>query len=246
MNNLEALDAARGGPFRYRHQGETWFGPDPTVMDHQVILYALSEEAMPGFPQDIGEAWKVAALFEAWQAHYDLPEFNQARRLCYLVDHYIDTLTYDLQSHLGIDLGSLWRARRWNTLLALIDRLPRHSLYSEAVANDPEHAQMLAEALLEGEERDDSGVTSGPPISTWTPELEAITRLIDAVKALHYIIPASQGSKGVKPPAPEPRPTSLLEQARKSATLKRRLAKHHALAARLLPHKQFPSDEPPR
>jgi hypothetical protein len=79
--------------------------------------------------------------------------------------------------------------------------------------------------------------TSGPALTSWTPEVEVLTRLVDAVKALHYLIPASQGSKNVKPPPPEPRPVTALEGARKRATFDRRKAKHDALAARMLPHK---------
>lgn len=244
MNNLDALDAARGGPFTFRHRGEALTGPDPARLDYQIVLYALEQETMPGCPADMAY-WRVKALFEAWQMHYDLPDLNQGRRLAHLVDHYIDTLTYDLQAHLNSDLGSLWRARRWNTLLAMIDRLPAWSNYHNAVANDPEHAEMLATALAEDEERDDSSVTSGPSLTSWTPEVEAITRLIDAVKVLHYVIPASQGSKSAKQPPPEPRPVTLLESARKRATYNRRKAKHDALARRILPHKYPASDESP-
>lgn len=235
MDNLEALDAAVGGPFRFRHRSAILNGPDPTGMPFQYVLLALQDETMPGTPVDL-PYWKVAELFTAWQAHYDLPEFNSGRRLAYVVDHYIDTLTYDLQAYLRVDLGSLWRARQWNTLLAYIDRLPGWSNYYAAVANDPEHAEMVAQAMLEGEEREDSSQT-GPPLTSWTPEVAALTRLIDTVKALHYIIPASQGDKKVQPPPPEPRPVTALDTARKRASYEARKAKHNALAARLLPHK---------
>lgn len=245
MNNLEALDAASGGPFTYLHDEERLTGPDPTALPFQIVLAALEDQAMPGTPTDI-PYWKVTALFEQWQAHYDLPEFEQARRLAYVIDHYIDTLTYDLQAHLNVDLGALWRDRRWNTLLAYIDRLPRWSLYYEAVANDPEHAEMVAEALEADTERDDSGVSAGPALSTWTPEVERLVELIDAVRGLHYLIPAAAGSKDVKPPKPLPRPTTALEKARKAGEHRRRMAKHKSLAARMLPHKYQASDESPR
>jgi len=245
MKNIDALEAARGGPFVYRHSGQAVTGPDPAAMHYQVVLLALHDEVMPGTPQDL-PYWKVRALFDQWQAHYDLPEFENGRRLAYVADHFIDTLTHDLRAHLNVDLGEMWRSRRWNTLLAFIDRLPRWSLYYEAVANDPEHAKMVADALAQSGERDDSAVSSGPPLSNWTPEVEVLTRLIDAVKALHYIIPASQGSKSAKMPPPEERPQTLLERARKSGEYKRRKAKHDALAARMLPHKRPASGESPR
>lgn len=245
MKNIDALEAARGGPFTYRHRSETITGPDPSALHYQVVLLALHDEVMPESPTDM-PYWKIRALFEQWQAHYDLPEFENGRRLAYIVDHYIDTLTSDLRTWLRIDLGEMWRSRRWNTLLAYIDRLPRWSLYHEAVANDPEHAEMVATAMAESGDRDDSGTLSGPPLSTWTPEVEAIVKLTDAVKGLYAVIPMSQGAKNVKQPDPEPRPKTLLEQARRRGEYQRRKAKHDALAARLLPHKRPTSDDSPR
>jgi hypothetical protein len=244
MNNLDALDAAKGGPFVFRHSGEERTAPHPADLPYQVVLLGLQDEVMPDTPPDLAY-WKVQALFEAWQMHYDLPDFNNGRRLAYLADHYIDTLTYDLQFYLGVDLGSLWRARRWNTLLAMIDRLPAWSSYYAAVANDPEHAEMAATAMEEGENREDPE-TSGPALTSWTPEVEVLTRVVDAVKALHYLIPAAAGSKSVKPPPPEPRPVTLLDSARRRAAYKVKKTRHEALAARMLPHKYPPSDEPPR
>lgn len=246
MNNLDALDAARGGPFTFRHRSVVLNAPHPADLSYQAVLFALREEVMPETPGDL-PYWKVEAIFRAWQMHYDLPDFGPANRLAYVVDHYIDTLTFDLQSHLQLDLGGLWRARRWNTLLAMIDRLPRWSLYYEAVANDPEHATMVAEQL-EQEERDPSGVAAdpGPALSTWTPEVERLVDILDAVRGLHYIIPASQGATGLQPPAPMPRPTTMLESARRIAQHRRKMKKHTALAARLLPHKYPQGDDSPR
>jgi hypothetical protein len=244
MKNVDALEAARGGPFTYLLDGEVLTGPDPAAMHYQIVLLALNDRVMPDCPADMAY-WKVEALFERWQAHYDLPDFEQARRLAYVVDHYIDSLTYDLQSHLQVDLGTLWRSRRWNTLLALLDRLPRWSYYYDAISNDPEHADMVAKALADAGPREETPA-SGPALTTWTPEVEQIVRLIDAVKALHYIIPASQGSKNVKAPPPEERPSTLLDQARKRGEFKRRKAAHDKLAARLLPHKRPSSDDSPR
>lgn len=245
MNSLDALDAATGGPFSFRHRSEILNGPDPADLPYQVVLMALQEEIMPGTPADL-PYWKVQALFECWQMHFDLPDFRSGQRLAYVVDHYIDTLTYDTQFYLRVDLGELWRARRWNTLLALIDRLPAWSAYYAAVANDPEHADMVAKAMAEDP---DSGSDSGPPgpaLTSWTPEVEVLTRVVDAIKALHYLIPAAAGSKSVKPPAPEPRPVTLLESARKRAHYNARKTKHEELAARMLPHKYPQSDDSQR
>lgn len=74
-----------------------------------------------------------------------------------------------------MDLGELWRARKWRKLLNLIDRLPRWSLFQEAKANDPEIArQLVGVELPEYQHR----------FSEWTPEREAIASLYDLMAIL--------------------------------------------------------------
>lgn len=241
MRNIEIVEAASGGPFVVQST-PPGYAPrqhvitDPADLSFMEVLLALKNEHAP-LPDDLRAAeWKRALIFERWSAHYDLPDFQSAQRLAYLVDRYRSALVYDLRT-LGVDLGELWRQRRWRTLLDLIDHLPPHSWYSAAVSGDVEHAEMIAESLAARAEEGEQ-TNEGPSLQSWTPEVAAITRLTDEVRRLHYIIPAVQGDKGVKPPEPLPRPHTPLEAAIKRASFNKRMAQHKALAARLLPHKR--------
>lgn len=243
---LEALDAAKGGPFRFIVDGQRYTVSDPADISWEDLLTILSSEHVPGTPR-MSEA-KRRELFHRWSAHHGLPAFTEARRLAYNVNRYYRTLENDLRIHARVDLGELWRARRWSLLLNAIDFLPSHSHYGEAVANDPEHAKMLIEALGErakgadpGSEDDQSG---HPPLHTWTPEHAALIRLIDVAKGIQWAIFASVPGNKQPPqaPAPEPRPKTVLDRARRQAEYDRKLAKHKALTARMLPHKAQEAD----
>jgi hypothetical protein len=237
MNNLDIAEAAIGGPFTVRILGSERELPDPVDMPFISVLEHLQAGVAPGIGDAALTLRATQQIFRRWSAHHDLPDFQSAQRLTYLVDHYRSALVYDLRERLGVDLGELWRARRWRTLLDYIDHLPSHSWYSVAVANDEEHAKMIAESLAE-REREGEKQPTGPDMHTWTPEVAAITRLTDAVNRLHYIIPAAQGDKKVKPPEPLPRPITALETALKRAEEQRRKRKHESLVARVLPHKR--------
>lgn len=233
---LSIDDLEHGGPFRFRHRGQAYTVPGPETLNPTQILAILNGKHIPGTPSM--PAWKRDRLFYRWAAHFGLPDSTQARRLMYVLERYRDAIEYDLIVHAnGTDLGQLWRERRWRLLLNLIDHLPRHSFYSEAVSNDEEHAKLLADAMAK-READDDAPPSGPPMHTWTPELAAITDVLDAVRHVSYTVSASAGNKQAKPPKPSPRPTTALERFQKSATHRVRQEKHVALAKRLLPHKR--------
>lgn len=235
MGDIDRIEAARGGPLRFLLDGERYRIADPRGVDYQRVLAVLHD---PRYLTDLRMAeWKRTALARAWAAHYDLPEFDHAKRLCYLVDRYADALISDLQSHHGVDLLELWRSRRWRTLLALIDRLPPQSAYAVAVGDDPEHSEMLAKAMAERAEAD-GDEKKGPSPATWSPEVDVLTALRDDVRALQYYVRLSAGDKKAKPPAPLPRPVTPLERAQKRAEFSRRKSKHEALVARMLPHKR--------
>lgn len=235
MGDIDRIEAARGGPLRFLLDGERYRIADPKGVDYQRILAVLHD---PRHLTDLRmPEWKRTALAQAWAAHYDLPEFNHAKRLCYLVDRYADPLISDLRRHAGVDMLELWRDRRWRTLLAIIDRLPPQSAYAVAVGEDPEHSEMLANALAERAENED-GESKGPSVATWTPEVDVLTALRDDVRVLTYTVRASNGDKKAQPPKPLPRPVTPLERAQKKADFGRRKAKHDSLVARMLPHKR--------
>lgn len=236
MTSLRDLDLATGGHFTYRWSGEDHACADPADLSHEQIIVALYVGIAPGtVAMPLGRA---DALFARWVAHFDLPTFEQARRLAYVVERYTDALEYDLQTIAGVDLGQMWRSRQWRRLLNLIDHLPRNCWYSESVANDEEHAKMIAEAMERAKANGEHQPNSGPPMHTWSPEAAILADVVNALRALSVTVAASNGAKGLKEPAPYPTPKTALDGLQKAAYYERRQAAHQALAARLLPHKR--------
>jgi hypothetical protein len=236
MNDIDFLEHG-GGSAALMLNGDLIALPDPTTKHYQWVLMALALEYVPGTPGDIPH-WKHEQVFDRWRAAWDLPTFNEGRRLAYLVDHYRAALNNDLRVHAGVDLGALWRARRWVTLLDLVDRLPSHSHYSATVANDEEHAKLIAKAIAERKAAGEQPEDNGPALTTWTPEVAVMTQVLDAVNQVRYAVVATQvGKKAGDPPKPARRPVTALEKAARTAELRRRKAAHDSLVARVLPHK---------
>lgn len=234
--SIAALEAVGEGPFVVRHRGETITLPDPRRLTVDEILVALYSEVVPGFTH-AAPLWKINATARRWAAHFDLPDLRSVQRLIYLLDRYRDEIEFDLQQHLDTDLVTLWRDRRWRKLLNLIDHLPRESWFSEAVSNDEEHAQMVADARAKAEIEEEVG-TNHPPMRTWTPEVAVLTDILDAIRSnTHTLAAVNAVGKNVPSPSPAPRPTSALERAMKVAKFDRRKAAHEKLVARMLPHK---------
>jgi hypothetical protein len=115
-------------------------------------------------------------------------------------------------------------------MLDLIDRLPRDTYYWQVITQDPEHAAMLVEAQERAEKEGKAAGPAAPPMSTWSAEVEAVTKLTDRVNALIYVTRSAAGAKGEKPPKPELRPVTALP----SIKAKKRQEQHEKLAARLL------------
>lgn len=244
MKNIDLLEHG-GGYFHIRHNGVLVPLPDPRALHYQQVLMALHETHAPGTPGDLPE-WKRALVFERWCAAWDLPDFQNAQRLAYLVDNYRSPIAYDLHVHAHSDLGELWRARRWTLLLDILDRLPAHSWYASSVSMDEDHAKMMAESIAAQREANPDGAKQqGPSLTTWTPEVAALTNVFDAVRGVQHAIIAVNSGKGKAPevPKPAPRPVTPLEKALKAAEFKARKAKHESLVARILPHKR--KSQPP-
>lgn len=236
-SNLAALEAAHFGRFTFRHGGTVYTMMGPEDLGLHQILAVLDAEHLPGTPPM--PRWKRDRLFRAWVAYYDLPSLDQLRRLLFLVDRYRDAIEFDLRYHLnGLDLTTLWKQRRFRFLLNMIDHLPRHSWYTEAVSNDEEHAEMLAKADAARTEGNDEPYH--PPLHTWSDEVAVLTDILDATRRVGYAIIASNAEKGKagKPPEPAPRPQTALERLKKRAKYDVRKERHDALAKRLLPHKR--------
>ena len=124
----------------------------------------------------------------------------------------------------------LWRQRRWTLLLDLIDRLPRDTYYWQVITQDPEHAEMMVKAQERAEREGTAKASPAPPMSSWSPVVDAVTTLTDRVNSLIYVTRASNGDKQVKPPKPLPRPETALPRIRN----RRRQEQHNKLADRLL------------
>lgn len=221
------------------HAGEHFALPDPRRKHYQWVLMALAVGHVPGIPGDIPE-WKRALVFDRWCAAWNLPTFNNARRLAYLVDHYRAEISSDLATYANLDLGDLWRERRWLLLLDVIDRLPAHSHYSAAASMDEEHVEMVARSIAEANSGDGDSAPSGPPLTTWTPEVAVLTSVLDAVNRVQHAVVAVQAEKGKAPDAPKPmpRPMTPLQKALERAEFRRRKEAHEALVARVLPQKK--------
>lgn len=241
MQSIDFLEHGGGGGFMVRHHGELISLPDPRGMHYQNVLMALYLRHAPSTPGDLLE-WQRLLVFERWCAAWDLPDFQSARRLAYLVDHYRPAISHDLSVYTHHDLGALWRARRWTLLLDILDRLPAHSQYAASVSMDEDHARMMAESLAARKDAGDEPERSGPSLTTWTPEVAMLTNILDAVRGVQHAVVAVQSPKGKAPesPTPAPRPVTPLEKAMRRAEYDRRKAQHEALAARLLPHKRPP------
>lgn len=237
MKSIDLLEHG-GGHFHVRHHGELIPLPDPRAQHYQWVLMALHLGHVPGTPGDLLE-WQRRLVFERWCAAWTLPEFNQSRRLAYLVDNYRSAIAYDLQIHAHLDLGDLWRARRWTLLLDVLDHLPANSWYAATVSMDEEHAKMMAESIAAQKASSDKGESKGPSLTTWTPEVAMLTNIYDAVRGVQHAVVAVQAPKGKapEPPKPAPRPVTPLERALKVVEFNRRKSAHETLAARLLPHK---------
>ena len=129
------------------------------------------------------------------------------------------------------NLGALWRSRNIRRLLNLIDHLPQNTWYHQAISEDVEHAVMLIKSQEEAKRRGIDPPPSGPSLRSWSPEVDAMTRVLDAVNNVAFITAKAAGGKG-KPPKASPRPPTAMERAK----LKVKQERHAILRARMLPH----------
>lgn len=207
--------------------------PDPRTLGYQEVLLLLRDRNFEGLRDKRISIYSIETIHNLWRAVHDLPEINAAIRLTYVVDHYEGALAYDLQHHLNIDLESLWLERRWGRLLNHIDRLPSHTWYSQAVSEDPEHTELLAKQLAES--ISDESEKKGPPIHTWSPEVNAINDVVDAVKELTHVTSMAYGGKGE--PRWAERPNADLKRQVDRLKFERRKAAHEKLVSRMLPNR---------
>lgn len=234
---VAALEEIQDRPFVVRYRGGQATLPDPRTLPHAQIMRHLETGGGSLVPVWRMPSWKAEALLSRWLAHHGLGDPRTVARLNYLIDRYEERIAYDLQRFAGVDLETEWRSRRYRRLLQIIDHLPSYSYFQDAVANDPEHAKMLAEAAAERQEGEEH---PGPSLTSWTPEVAILADVVDELRAVrHSIIMSNHDPKKTPPSPPKPyrRPSTALSRLAAQARHESRQKKHQSLAERLLPHK---------
>jgi hypothetical protein len=107
--------------------------------------------------------------------------------------------------------------------LNLIDHLPGHSAYAEALAADEELAAVVLTHPRPAE-------AFGPRVSEWTPERAAMAEISDKLSSLIAATIAAAGSRPPKLP-PSPRPRVAADRLRE----RQRAAAHLSLVERVIP-----------
>lgn len=140
-----------------------------------------------------------------------------SRRLVYLLQRYGQAIEADLADR-GWDLAELWRARRWRTLLNIVEHLPSTSHFVAAMADDDEAAELLPEPR------------PGPPALTeFGPVEQRLTLIADRLGEVVTAVYNTVAKKPQKPPPPLPRPETAHDRLRRS----RRRARHNLVLDRL-------------
>jgi hypothetical protein len=125
----------------------------------------------------------------------------------------------------------MWRAREWGDLLNLIDHLPQNSHYYAKLMHDEGHAKAVV-AWREAH-RDDEKDKS-PGWQSWSPEVDAITKVLDELVMLRYTLVGVNGGK-TPPFKPALRPSSVIEEIQKRAEYDRKQAIFRMLQSKLTP-----------
>lgn len=228
---LDDLDREKLGPLSVRFGEERAELRSAADMKWQEVAACI--DSVPAFislvlPKDLplGLA-TVERLHVLWIEHNGLTHSDSAtRRLARAMDKFFPAIEADFaRFYAGTSPGALWRGRQWRYLLNLIDHLPQNTQYYHQLMQDEEHAAAVADwKAKHPEEKDDS-----PPWSTWSPEVELLTRIEDQLKIVANRVVAAQGGK-----APKPEFASRPKSAIQKAILRNRWKQHDALKAKLI------------
>lgn len=106
--------------------------------------------------------------------------------------------------------------RPWPQLLRWLDRLPKHSHYKAALADDED----LARRTLAGVNGSGPPPAPRPPITEWSRQVELLTAAVDELRELHATLIAANSKKGKRPKVrPVPRPETAVMRLEKQRTL---------------------------
>lgn len=119
----------------------------------------------------------------------------------------------------------MWRRRRWQQLLDILEYLPRTSAYAHAMAVDEDLAEQVAAVYPKA----DPGGKWQRSHREYTPEVEMLTAVFDRLGELIRLTGAVHGARGKLPP-PGPRPVNAITKIRERL----RLESHRSLVSRLI------------
>lgn len=231
---LDALEAERRGEtFRVElGDGEVLRTVDPRALAwpllcrpaHELIGDLIDPRDRGGLARLVTE--DVDPIVDAYRAHYGLGSLAEAAELVWVLDRCADEVTYDLITR-GLDLGELWRERRWHLLWTTLIYLPRNSATKEKLVLDEEFAERV---LRREEARGADAEAKAISMRDYSPEVEALYAVIDR---LGDVISGLVGLSGGKPKRvkPMPRPETAFMRVKR----RKRLEAHRSLAARVLP-----------
>lgn len=215
----------------------------PEDLPHDAVVRALDDPRF--FITVVGQgrscpANEIPRLQAYWRMRHGLVDGDDLTRLLWLLSKFSREIEVDLHQHVGVDLGELWRGRRWRLLLNLLDHLPRATWTQQAMAGDQEYSEKVAEALASRSAAGDVDPDVGPPLVEYSPEVAALASVVDAVNALRVTFIQANLEKGKEPPRipPYPRPRPLLDRLVEKKERALRWAAHESLASRLLPERQ--------
>lgn len=235
--DLDRLDAELGGDFRVQLGGKVITLRPATELSWGHVASVLTDPilfAVMIWPSNQPlRWWQIEVVQRAWAAHNGLPDAAQARRLLYMVQKFGDGIEYDLRNHLqGVDLGTLWRGRRWRELLNLLDQLPQDTHMNRLLTTDEDYMEAV---LGDAEPTEDEATGPKPPsMAHWSQTNAMLAQLIDAVNRLTA---TNQGIAGAKNPKfePFPRPENAAQKimARRAREVAQR--RHQQMVDILLP-----------
>lgn len=218
-----------GKPFTVRAGGKVFnFRPAADVPAHLLLRYAADWRMFLGYlvvnAEDLAGAdfswWRAEHMLRLYRRHHGLCDTpDQDARLFHMLDQkeYAEAIEADLHEVYGLDLGELWRARRWRKLLGLVDRLRRHSHFSEVVSMDEKLAKVLLDA--EAAEKKTNLATPTRRMSEFTVEAELLSVVADRLAEVLQVQVAQKGGRA-RAAKPQPRPKTAIGELRHQREMK--------------------------
>jgi hypothetical protein len=205
-----------GRPFTVRAGGKVLrFRPAADLPAGLLLQAAADWRLFLGYvvvnTDDLGDAdfpwWKAEHMLRLYRQHHGLCATPQDdARLFRLLDkpEYREAIEADLHEVYRQDLGALWRARRWRTLLSMVDRLRRNTHFSEVASQDED----LARLVLEHQDKDDRPAPSRR-MAEFTVEAELLSVVADRLAELVQVQVAKKGGRAGSV-SPQPRPKTAM------------------------------------